>query len=150
LEVAIIMDKLDMNANGDIDYSELNIANISIDKMLHEDKLREAFDLFDKDHDGSITSEELRLVLGPKDANGKLIIGNDDMDEWERVIEEVDLNGDGEIQFNEFTLMMFKLLGMTSLPEIANNTLKKKKEKRKTKLRKKQKNNKEENKESGN
>lgn len=63
------------------------------------------FDLFDIDHSGSITIDELKKVLGA---------GKNDVDdaEWERIIDEVDLSGDGEISYDEFKYMIYTLLGV--------------------------------------
>jgi calcium-dependent protein kinase len=59
-----LFDKLDFNNNGTIDYSEFLIANIDLKKLIQDDKLREAFDLFDIDNSGSITLDELKKILG--------------------------------------------------------------------------------------
>jgi calcium-dependent protein kinase len=98
------MDKLDFNGNGTIDYSEFMIAHVDLNKLLQEDKLKEAFELFDIDHSGSITIDEIKKVLG----NGR----KNDVDdaEWERILDEADSDGNGEISFDEFKAMMYKIL----------------------------------------
>ena len=58
------MEKLDFNNNGSIDYSEFIIAHLDVTKLTQEDKLREVFDLFDQDHSGSITADEIKKILG--------------------------------------------------------------------------------------
>lgn len=61
--------------------------------------------MFDVDHSGSISSDELKKILGSK--------GTDiDESEWERIIEEVDVDGDGEISYDEFRLIIYTLLGL--------------------------------------
>ena len=55
--------------------------------------------MFDKDGNGTISPDEIREVLGGNTSN-KVI---------EDIIKEVDENGDGEIQFEEFVHMMKKL-----------------------------------------
>ena len=89
MEVVMIMEKLDLNNNGTIDYSEFVIANVDAQKLLQEDKLKEAFDLFDVDHSGEITIDELKKVLGGGKKN------EIDDSEWERMMQEVDISGDG-------------------------------------------------------
>ncbi len=64
------------------------------ESLLDEKQLKISFQFFDKDGSGSVTTEELKDALGV----GKQI----DEDVWKDVIGEVDVNGDGEIDFEEF------------------------------------------------
>jgi Ca2+-binding EF-hand superfamily protein len=62
---------------------------------------REAFALFDKDHNGKITASELSTVMGqlglkPTDA------------EVRKMIKEVDKNTNDTVEFDEFCVMMKK------------------------------------------
>ena len=92
----------DTDGSGEIDYSEFVVATINKRKLLSNEKLEAAFNLFDKDGSGSISAAEIRDVLGV----GK----NIDEKVWNDIITEVDGNGDGEISFTEFRTMMHKLL----------------------------------------
>jgi Ca2+-binding EF-hand superfamily protein len=105
------MNKLDFNNNGNIDYSEFIIAHMDSDKMLQEDKLKEIFNLFDIDQSGTITADELKKVLG---AGGPKAGTNNDLDdnEWDRIIDEVDKDGNGEISFEEFKAMIYNLFNI--------------------------------------
>lgn len=47
--------------------------------------------MFDVDHSGGISLDEIKKILGGK------IITEVDESEWERIIDEVDINGDGII-----------------------------------------------------
>ena len=68
-EVEIILQKLDLNGSGEVDYSGmlLNIYNIlefllaiiNIPDMLTTEKLRAAFQIFDDDGSGAITINEI-------------------------------------------------------------------------------------------
>lgn len=78
------------------------VATINKDKLLSTEKLKQAFQLFDKDGSGSISSEEVKEIL----CSGQKI----DDKVWEEVIKEVDGDGNGEIDFEEFATMMQKLL----------------------------------------
>jgi Ca2+-binding EF-hand superfamily protein len=78
------------------------VATINKEKLLSTEKLRAAFSLFDKDNSGSISGEEVKEIL----CSGQKI----DDKVWEEVIREVDSDGNGEIDFEEFTTMMQKLL----------------------------------------
>ncbi|CAF0996468.1 unnamed protein product [Adineta ricciae] len=62
-------------------------------------ELREAFDLFDRDHSGSISSGELKqllLALNFKPSEALL----------RKVMREMDTDGNGTIEFNEFVKAM--------------------------------------------
>lgn len=71
------------------------------ESLLDDRQLKNSFGFFDKDGSGTVTVEELKEALG--------IGKNIDEQVWKDVINEVDENGDGEIDFNEFKAMM-KLL----------------------------------------
>ena len=101
-EVDKIMRIADADGSGEIDYSEFVVATINKRKLLSDEKLVAAFNLFDKDNSGSISANEVKEVLGV----GK----NIDEKIWNEIIFEVDANGDGEISFGEFKTMMQKLL----------------------------------------
>merc|ERR1712179_677856 len=69
-----------------------------LDKILHAE-FREAFDEFDKDGSGAISSKEL---LGVMRAMGQ----NPTEDELNNMVMGVDLDGNGTIEFPEFLEMM--------------------------------------------
>ena len=68
--------------------------------MLTDKRLKQAFDVFDIDLSGFITTDELKRVMNLKQEE----------DEWKRLIDEIDDNGDGEISFEEFRSLMRELL----------------------------------------
>jgi calcium-dependent protein kinase len=92
----------DTDGSGELDYSEWIVATMDKKKLLSNEKLEAAFNLFDRDGSGSISANEIKDVLGV----GK----NIDEKIWNQIISEVDNNGDGEISFEEFKTMMSKLL----------------------------------------
>jgi calcium-dependent protein kinase len=51
-----IMKAADMDGNGELEYSEWVVATINKESLLTEDKLRTAFDMFDRDGGGSINA----------------------------------------------------------------------------------------------
>lgn len=67
-----------------------------------ENDLVEAFKVFDKDQDGSITQDELRSVM----ANLGQKLTSQELDE---MIKEADTDGDGKINYKEFVKMMVSL-----------------------------------------
>ena len=74
------------------------VATINKERLLSREKLKAAFSLFDKDGGGTISSEEVK----------ELLMAGQDIDDavWDEVIKEVDNDGNGEIDFDEFANMM--------------------------------------------
>lgn len=62
------------------------------------DKLQAAFRMFDQDGSGLVSAEELSEILS---AGGKA--------DFDKMVREFDTNGDGQISFDEFTVMMRKM-----------------------------------------
>ena len=99
-EVEEIFLEVDLDGNGEIEFSEWVVASIDKVRLLTDEKLRLAFGLFDKDGGGSISPEEIKTTL----------VGSSDTtiedDVWQKILEEVDVDGSGEISYDEFSLMM--------------------------------------------
>jgi len=95
-----MLNEVDSDGNGYIDFSEfLVMMTRKIKDSDSDDDLKEAFKVFDKDDNGSISAKELRHVmtnLGEK-------LSDEEIDE---MIREVDINGDGHIDYDEFVKMM--------------------------------------------
>ena len=70
-------------------------------KLLSKNNLMQAFQAFDKDGSGTITTDELKVVLNAAGATDEV---------WESLIKEADEDGNGEIDLEEFSAMMMKLL----------------------------------------
>ncbi len=64
-----------------------------------QEKLQKTFKLFDKDGNGTISKAELQDIMGG------LAVGERD---WSNIFGELDLNGDGEVTYEEFTEMLLK------------------------------------------
>merc|ERR1712166_788326 len=92
-----IMKQVDSDGSGNIDYTEFIAATITSKQYAKREVMWAAFRTFDSDGDGMITKDELKVVLSDAD---------DDV--LSRMIAEVDLNGDGTIDFDEFCDMMTK------------------------------------------
>jgi calcium-dependent protein kinase len=101
-ELNKIMQQIDLNRNGQIEYSEFVAAASNFYQLMTEKHLKQAFDLFDMDANGQITPRELKHILGNKNKE----IPDED---WEKLVEEFDSNGDGMINFEEFKRMMLQL-----------------------------------------
>lgn len=93
-----ILSQVDINGNGEIDYTEFLTACMNHKKYLSKENLHHAFNMFDIDNSGYITAEELKMVLGD---------GNSFPEEvWKHLLKQVDTNGDGVIEFPEFMELM--------------------------------------------
>ena len=100
-EVDKIFGNIDYDNNGTISFDEFVKAAIDKKKLLTEEKLKAAFALFDRNGDGDIEAKELKEVIGDDNNNEDNI--------WDQMIKEVDLDGNGVIDFEEFKEMMKKL-----------------------------------------
>ena len=98
-ELEKIMSNLDQDRNGYIEYEEFLRVAINHKTIMSERNLKLAFDSFDKNKDGKLTSEEIKSVLGTT--------GKDYVNE---LISIIDSNNDGEISFNEFAELMRKVV----------------------------------------
>jgi len=104
-----IVDELDANGSGVIDYTEFLAATLQKKLYLQEDVCWNAFATFDQNGDGQISPEELKQVLHNDSVEG--VLGAESIAELMR---EVDGNGDGMIDFEEFMEMMRKNGGTSS------------------------------------
>lgn len=94
--------KLDQDNSGFIEYEEFLRATVDTESMLTEKNLQFAFKFFDKDGSGKLSVEEVKSILG--------VVGNDKegADLVKKIMSEVDVNGDGEINYEEFKQLMKK------------------------------------------
>ena len=97
-----IFGNIDYDNNGTISFDEFVKAAIDKKKLLTDEKLKAAFSLFDRNGDGDIEAKELKEVIGDENNMGDKV--------FLEMIEEVDLDGNGVIDFEEFKTMMKKLV----------------------------------------
>lgn len=100
-DLADIVQSIDSDGNGNIDYTEFLAATLDSKAYLKEEACRAAFRTFDLNGDGRISQAELFQVLntdGIPEAVGLRRV--------EELVAEVDINGDGDIDFEEFMTMM--------------------------------------------
>merc|ERR1712176_324620 len=97
-----MMDLIDTDGSGVIDYSEFMAATMDKRRYIQEDVCWRAFKTFDVDGSGSIDKEELMKLLGIADGVSDLMQLKVTEKEVDSIMEEVDLNGDGKIDFEEF------------------------------------------------
>ena len=105
VEVEKIFKNIDIDNNQAIDFSEFLMANMQRQNILHKDMLKAAFDAFDADGNGVITLEELENVFQLPSSSHR------DCQKYEigELFKIVDVNGDGNVDFEEFIKMMESL-----------------------------------------
>lgn len=100
LELTDMINEVDGNSDGLIDFPEfLTMMARKMKDTDSEAEIAEAFKVFDRNGDGKISAAELRHVLtsiGEK-------LSDADVDQ---MIREADTNNDGEIDIQEFTLLL--------------------------------------------
>ncbi|CAE7733723.1 CPK2, partial [Symbiodinium sp. CCMP2456] len=96
-----ILQAIDCNGSGSLDYTEFLAATLDQKVYMQRDVCWAAFRIFDLDGDGKITREELGKVL-----NGNSVQELFGARKIEKMIEEVDKDGDGAVDFEEFCAMM--------------------------------------------
>ncbi|RZC52260.1 hypothetical protein C5167_020686 [Papaver somniferum] len=99
-ELQDMIKEVDGNGNGTIEFGEfLSLMARKMKETDAEEELQEAFKVFDKDQNGFISAPELRHVminLGEKLTD----------EEVDQMIREADLDGDGQVNYEEFVRMM--------------------------------------------
>ena len=90
---------VDTNANGAIDFNEFIEMMVKGRGHSVEDDVVHAFKVFDRDGDGLISEEELRLTMTNL---GEALTEA----EVRHMIAEADMDGDGKINFAEFSRLM--------------------------------------------
>merc|ERR1712048_447807 len=103
-----MMDHIDTDGSGVVDYSEFMAATMDKRKYITEDVCWRAFKTFDVDGSGTIDKEELMKLLGIDTVSNVMQVEYTEK-EVDQIMTEVDLNHDGKIDFDEFLAMMRKL-----------------------------------------
>ncbi|KAJ9182660.1 hypothetical protein P3X46_006629 [Hevea brasiliensis] len=97
-EVKQLMEAADVDGNGTIDYIEFITATMHRHRLERDEQIYKAFQYFDKDKSGFITTDELETAM--KD------FGMGDDATIKEIISEVDTDNDGRINYEEFCTMM--------------------------------------------
>ncbi|XP_023323418.1 neo-calmodulin isoform X2 [Eurytemora carolleeae] len=101
-ELRDMINVVDQDGNGQITFNEFVwLMTREFHDTELEEEIREAFRVFDKDGHGFVTSQEMATVLQS--------IGDPlSPEETEELIDEADIDGDGNINYEEFITILFK------------------------------------------
>ncbi|CAE8647873.1 unnamed protein product, partial [Polarella glacialis] len=94
----------DTDGGGTIEYTEFLAATLDKQKVIREEVVWEAFRIFDQDGSGTITKKELLKILTGN--NGDKIRQAHGNKAVENFLDEYDVSGDAEIDFDEFMDML--------------------------------------------
>jgi len=97
-EVKQLMDAADVDGNGSIDYIEFITATMHRHRLESNENVYKAFQHFDKDGSGYITTDELEAALKE--------YGMGDDATIKEILSDVDADNDGRINYDEFCAMM--------------------------------------------
>ncbi|KAK9673890.1 hypothetical protein RND81_12G196600 [Saponaria officinalis] len=97
-EAKALMEAADQDGSGSIDYIEFVTATMHRYRLERDDQLYKAFQYFDKDNSGFITTDELETAMRE--------YGIADENCIKEILAEVDTDNDGRINFDEFVAMM--------------------------------------------
>ena len=101
-----IYKNIDLNNSGLIDYEEFVVASVTKNIFMRDNILRTAFYFFDKDNSGEITFDEIEIMFKEAVNDGK----TDVHQALKKILDEVDVNIDGKINFEEFANCMKQLI----------------------------------------
>ena len=101
-EIDNMINSIDLDGNGVIDYHEFLSCAMSKEKILRNENLELCFKAFDLDNSGSISLDEISAIFkkGGKD--------DENVEAFKKIMKEADENGDGEISLSEFKNLMRK------------------------------------------
>ncbi|CAD8142780.1 unnamed protein product [Paramecium pentaurelia] len=94
-QVDRIMELVDINRSGEVDFTEFLIAAMNQEKFLSVQKMEQAFKIIDLDGDNYISKAELQNVMGDVD---------DEI--WIQILKECDSDNDGKISLEEFSSLL--------------------------------------------
>lgn len=97
-----IMENVDLDGDGKIDYLEFIQAAINHKALLNKQNIQIIFDMFDQDKDGKISVTEIKNVFSSSFDGGETML--------REIMSEVDKNNDNCISHEEFNDALTELL----------------------------------------
>ncbi|KAL9702333.1 hypothetical protein quinque_005851 [Culex quinquefasciatus] len=102
-EVEELLKEVRTDDEGRIRFGDfVAMMTVRLKDFNNEDQLQEAFRIFDRDGNGRISAEELRVALR---SFGEQLTE----EELEELLREADVNSDGQIDYGEFVRMITQL-----------------------------------------
>lgn len=83
-----LMDNVDINNKGEINFTEFVVAAMNREKLLHSKQIEKAFKMFDEDGNGFIDLNELKTAMSGVKLRD---------DEWRELIVKYDADNDGVV-----------------------------------------------------
>lgn len=102
VDIEELINRIDNNKSQSIDYMEFVAAAINRNTLLSEEKMKNCFNIFDKDKNGKISINELKTIL-----QGNEMVNNN---VWKYLMEQADENKDGEIEYSEFKNLLTSMI----------------------------------------
>jgi len=96
-KVKQFIEKIDINDNGVIEYSEFLTISSLINNEINENMLKEVFNFYDRNGNGYVTADDLKEIFEETDMKDEI---------YQYMVDEIDKNNDGKITFQEFCQMI--------------------------------------------
>ena len=106
-EVELIFSHIDADHNGFIEYEEFIRAAIDKNYFLSDNFIKFAFSYFDRYGSGNITMEEVKNLFYLNEKNKK---SSEAEKQLKSSFDEIDINHDGSLSFEEFVQMMKNII----------------------------------------
>lgn len=106
-ELLEVLKDIDMDGNGVIEFTEFLAATVQSQAAMRDNIVWSVFRLFDEDGSGSVTKKELHDALGMADQAKRSEFEEYFPDStFDTILGELDKDGDGLIDFEEFKVML--------------------------------------------
>ena len=111
LDWKTVVNAIDTNRDGQIDFNEFVTAAHDRMKMINDENLQNAFKILDLNGDGRISSEEIKHAFSHgsmSDLDAYEVCMDDNF--WEKFLTDIDKDHDGYIDFAEFKEHMLEMI----------------------------------------